>query len=289
MTSARPDLSIVVAVWREDGGLVDCLQALQPQLDDEVEVLVVANLDLDPGVMAAFGWARWVACSPVSLTPALWSRGIEQARGELVAVTTGHFAPADDWVAQIRAAARAHDAVGIGGAIDPPRRGGAAAWATYYMRYSNYFHIDTARRVGEIAADNAVYRRSALMRHWAAIAEGFWEPEFHGLVFAEGHHLVYEPAIRVTQAAAFPFGTFCRQRYEHGARFGASRVAGRGALTRALRVATAPAVPLVFLAKICRRALRRPRDLARFVTALPALAAFAGCWAAGEAVGYARG
>lgn len=282
----RPDLSVVVAVWNDTEGLDGCLAALSTQLDDGIEVLVSGNIRVEPEVRASFEWATWLDHPADSLVPVLWSLGIERSRGDRVALTTSHFAPRDDWVAEIRGAVTRLDAVAIGGAIDPPVSGGPVAWATYYLRYSNYFHLDSEQIVGEIAGDNAVYRRDALERHWAVIADGFWEPDFHRVIRAEGHDLIYAPTIRVRQIASSGISSFCRQRFHHGTQFGSARVRGRSALERAARLATAPAVPVVFLAKICARALRRPRDLARFLGALPVLAAFILCWAIGEARGY---
>lgn len=287
--ATRPDLSVVVAVWGDTAGLARCLEALAPQVDERVEVRIVSNVEVHEELRARHPWALWLRAGDDALVPVLWFRGIEPSRGDLVALTTAHFEPRSDWIARIRDAARRDAAVGIGGAIDAPRGQGPVAWATYFLRYSNYFHIVDEGVVGEIAGDNAAYRRDALERHRDVIADGFWEPDFHRVVLREGHHLLYVPEIRVTQIASHGFGTFCRQRFHHGTQFGSARVKGRGSLERALRLASVPAVPVVFLAKICARAVRRPRALAKFVQALPVLTAFVLCWTVGEARGYWKG
>lgn len=286
---ADPTLSVVVAVWNETTGLEDCLRAFLEQADAETEVLVAANLDQPVGTTVADGRTRWIRGSDDALVPQLWSSGMAAAAGEVVAVTTSHFRPESGWLRAVRAAHRRSRAAGIGGAIEPPRAGGAIAWATYFLRYSNYFGWDAERTVTDIPGDNASYKRDSLEAHWPAIAGGFWEPDFHARILAEGEELRFVPDIRMRQHAAYDFVSFCRQRLHHGRHFGSERTRGRSALVRALRVVSAPLIPAVFLAKIGMRVARNGRDYGPFVRSFPVLATFVLAWVAGEVSGYWRG
>ena len=75
------------------------------------------------------------------------------------------------------------------------------------------------------------------------------------------------------------------QRFRHAVRFGRSRGREMSAPRRALQVAIAPAVPLIFGSKIVRAALHQPGFRQPLVRSLPYLALFLHAWAAGELVG----
>jgi hypothetical protein len=279
------ELSIIVAVWKDAAGLERCLAAFLEQLDDACELIVAAGVEL-PAAPPSDLRVRWLRLPETLLIPELWSRGMEPAEGRHVAITTAHFEPAPNWVRAVRSAHARLDAVGIGGPIDAPRGGSAKDWATYFLRYSSTFHLAGERSVLDIHGDNASYDTAALRHHWAAIARGFWEPNFHRLVLAEGRTLAWVPAMRVTQRASYPFGAFCRQRLLHGREFGSSRVRGNGLGVRLVRLLLSPLIPFVFLTKITGRVLKSRRDVPAYLYSFPVLFAFVLVWAFGEAWGY---
>jgi hypothetical protein len=92
--------------------------------------------------------------------------------------------------------------------------------------------------------------------------------------------------MRVAQRTSFGFRRFLGQRFEHGRRFGRTRLRGRGTAARVLHVLASPLVPAILLGRISGRVLRGGRDHARFVAALPILVCFILAGAAGEAAGY---
>lgn len=280
------DLSIVIAAWPDMRGLGGCLESILAQRDTAVEVLVASSGSVEPELVRRFAGVNWLLGGPDRLIPQLWSLGIGNARGAIVATATAHCIPADDWIARMRAAHARLDAAGIGGPINAPRGGSAVEWATYFLRYSNYFNYRREQKVHEIAADNASYKREGLDVHREAISQGFWEPEFHQLLFAEGKTLAFVPEIRVRLATSFGFGRFCAQRLHHGRQFGATRVREASAALRMIRIVSSPLIPAVLLAKVFARVLRSRRDLAPFFLSLPVLLAFVLAWTAGEAWGY---
>ncbi len=128
------------------------------------------------------------------------------------------------------------------------------------------------------------YRSDALRRHDDLVREGFWEVEFHHRFERDGDVLRIEPDAIATLAGPVAFGRLLRRRFRHAREFGATRVRRHGA-SRLRLVAAAPAVPVILLARIRRRARAEPRGRRSFRRALPRLLLLTAAWAAGEAVG----
>lgn len=279
-------VSVVVAAWPDTTGLAECLGSLQPQAGDGVQIFVASPASPSADFMRNFPAVRWLAANPAALIPRLWSSGMAVATGEVVAITTAHFVPAADWIAQIRAAHGRLDSAGIAGPIDPPRGGGPGDWATFFLRYSTAFVHDHEQSVHDLIGDNAAYRRADLQRHWESIRAGFWEPKFHQLVLAEGRKLTFVPEMRITQKHSFGIARFCSQRMHHGRQYGGDRMRGKSALYRTLGVLLSPLIPLVLLAKIVGRVTHRPAYVLPFLGSLPVLLLFICSWALGELRGY---
>jgi hypothetical protein len=140
--------------------------------------------------------------------------------------------------------------------------------------------------VPDIAADNASYGRAELAAHAAALPAGFWEPEFHRLVLAEGRTLRFDPALAVRMTCSFGLAPFCRQRLHHGHRYGADRMAHASFGRRLAGLLTAPLIPAVLMARLASRALSAGRHRGRLLACLPVLLLFVLCWTAGEVWGY---
>lgn len=249
---------------------------------------VIAALTVDPPteLLTRFDWVQWLDPAGDALIPNLWSKGMAVASGEIVAITIAHFVPASDWLEQIRQAHRRLNSAGIGGPIDPPRGGNAVDWATYFLRYSNYFKYEREQTVTDIPGDNASYKREAITAHWESISEGFWEPEFHRLVLAAGRSLTFVPEIRVTQRASFGIRRFCAQRLSHGRHFGRDRMRSKSLIFPLAGLVAAPLIPVMLLGKIVRRLIRKPSYLGPFLASLPVVLLFIISWALGEAWGY---
>jgi hypothetical protein len=289
MTETSLSVSVVVAAWPDATGLADCLGSLRPQAGEGVQIFVVSPAAAPADFARHFPAVRWLTADPAALIPRLWSLGMAAATGEVVAITTAHFVPAADWIAQIRAAYQRLDSAGIAGPIDPPLGGSLGDWATYFLRYSTAFIYDREQSVHDLIGDNAAYRRSDLQRHGESIRAGFWEPEFHRLVLAEGRKLTFVPEMRITQKHSFGIARFCSQRLHHGRQYGGDRMRGKSALYRAAGIMLSPLIPLVLLAKIMGRLSHRPAYVPPFLASLPVLLFFLCSWALGELQGYLGG
>ena len=197
-------LSVVIAVQMAQQNLPEIVRRLACERHPEVEFLVCyADADPDvPRLLANQGNIRVLPGLPGSLIPHLWRDGILAARHETVAITTAHCIPDENWL-QCLLQADLQGVAGIGGVIENHANSDAKGWAIFLLRYIAYAPPQAARRVEEIAADNALYRRTDILGHQDLLRKGFWEPSFHARFRAAGLSLVLEPRLRAVVAGLF--------------------------------------------------------------------------------------
>jgi len=215
--------------------------------------------------------------------------GIAQARGRVVALTTGHAAVTPAW-ARALISPFAGPVGGVGGPLELATESGLVDWAIFYLRYSPYLSSkwpDGPVRE-EIAGDNAAYLLADLRRHASALRQGFWEFEFHQLLRAEGRTLWAAHAARANFGPSYRLSTFLRHRFRHGRLFAKTRIQ-QGTRSRLALVAGAPIVPLLLAWRAARRVGGDRHHLVRFAASLPLFLLMAGTWAAGEASGALAG
>lgn len=280
-------LSVIVAVQHAQQNLTEILRALDCVHHPEVEFLFCYT-DADPDVpslLAEERAIRLVRGAPGSLIPQLWRDGILAAQGEYVAMTTAHCIPGEGWLQRLEQADWGGLA-GIGGVIENHPESTARDWAVYLLRYVAFAPPQIARRVEEIAADNAVYRRALIQQHEDLMQEGFWEPSFHARFRAAGFRLMLNPGLRVIHCNRYTSGQFFGQRFAHGRAFGLARASALPLLKRMLLVLLSPVLPVIFLRKIVRAARRNPHIRSQLPRALPWLLFFLLGWGLGEARAY---
>ncbi|MEP7199453.1 MAG: hypothetical protein ABI874_06520 [Chloroflexota bacterium] len=287
---SEPDLSIIIAASDASHAIADCLRALEPQVAArDVELCVVASDAADARIVREqFPRVTLIASEPSRLIPELWGLGVARAQGRIIALTVATCVPDAQWVAEIlRAHGEYHTA--IGGAIENAPGGSLVDWAVYFVRYTPYMQPLTVGPL-EVPGDNGTYKRAAIADQMEWIAQhGFWEREVNERLRAQMRSLWGDPRIVVYCQKPFTFGGFTRQRFAHGVIFGRMRAAKLTRRQRLIRIATAPAIPLVFLARITRNVFRKKRNRAQFIISLPLTIWFLLCWATGEFVGLVRG
>lgn len=284
------DLSVVVAGIDAAHSIASCLQRLERAcVGLRTELLVIsASADdtaeqIESSGVAAKSWRF----PPGTLAPQLWAAGYRQARGRVVAFTTGHCLVSPDWARALVDAIEA-GAAAAGGPLVIAAGARRLDWAVFYLRYSAFTPetLGAGRIAGEIAGDNAAYRRAALDRHADALARGFWEIDVHKWLRADGGWLVAVPSAVIEIGRSFSARTILRHRFLHGQHSGA----GRRAMHASWRLTLAsPAVPLVLAVRAARRVWQIPADRRRFVAALPWFLVLAAAWAAGEGWGAVKG
>ncbi|MEZ5499971.1 MAG: hypothetical protein R3E77_11160 [Steroidobacteraceae bacterium] len=280
-------LSVIVAVEQAVDNLQALLSRLGPSGRPEVEVLlcIARGPDYERVAAADLANSRLIEGCSGARIPELWRDGIIAAASPRVALLTAHCPPHDDWLAEAMQLPVDARTVGIGGYFVNAAEGDALSWGIFLQRYRDYAQAIDAIDVGEIAADNAVYWRPAILQSDDLLREGFWEPDFHRRFRAAGCRLARSSRIRVEHRNVYTGSQFMAQRFAHGRQFGASRARQSGALRRAVLLASSPLIPLVVYFKILRGAMR-----ARLLREAPALAllwlaAFCIAWGGGEALG----
>ena len=291
MTTNTSKISVVVASHNAVATIDHCLSALVAQRQDsDAEILVVDNstdgtADL---VRRRFPDLKLILQTPFALIPELWRVGILQSTGDIVAITTGHFIPAKEWLSEIL---KAHEASvpAVGGAIENDDCTRVVDWALYFCRYAPYMLPFREGFVPEIAGDNASYKREYIDRFQHAWRDGFWEPAVHRELKNAGFRLLLSPLIIVHHQRSFDFLGFMKQRFQHGIQFGRERAARFSVSKRMLYIVLSPAIPFIFLARITREVANKQRHQARLLQAIPLLLLFLSAWAVGELFGYLRG
>jgi hypothetical protein len=279
-------LSIVVGVQHAQENVAQIVHAIEPALHPEVELLfchTAADPDV-PALVGAQGHVRVIPGPAGSLIPHLWRDGILAARGERVATTTAHCIPAVAWVDALIAADL--DNAAVGGTIENDPNADAKARAIFLLRYSAFAPPEVKRDVRELAADNAVYRRSDLLRHQDLLQLGFWEPSFHNRFRGEGIRLALDPILQVIHRNRYSAREFIAQRFAHGQEFGLTRARTQSFLQRLLLVLLAPGIFPVLMNRIVSASRRKPELRKQLKSAWIWLAIFTLAWAAGETSGY---
>ena len=218
----------------------------------------------------------------------LRSRGIDAARGRIVALTEDHGIPVPQWCAEIIAAHEQPFAC-IGGAlenaIDRPLN-----WAVYFCDFIRY---QNPLVEGEscLASDaNVSYKRSALLAIRSVWEERFYEPSVHQALQARAEKLALNPRMILNQSRqGLRFPMALKERFVWGRSYGASRGRLAGIRCRIFWIFCAPALPLVILTRMTVIAIKKRRTLRHFFKALPVTAALTIGWVCGEVAGYITG
>jgi len=285
----KPKISIIVASHNAHGNVVRCLEAIERSASRrKAEVIVVdgANDGTDEIIHRQYPNVTLVRSGKDRLIPHLWETGINCSQGDVVALTTGHFVPAKNWIDEILTAHEGPYA-GVGGAIENDPQGGLVSWAIYFCRYSPYILPFIAHDVNDFAADNGSYKREALDACRPGRRNGFWETFIHGDLRRTGARLLLSPDIVVYHGQSFTILEFICQRFRHGRQFGSERAQSISVSRRVALLLMSPLIPVILLWRITRRVMIRKRLLRKYVSAFPLLILFLLSWSLGELTGYA--
>ncbi|NUN67331.1 glycosyltransferase (plasmid) [Pseudanabaena biceps] len=288
--SQTPILSIVIGAQNAHSTITPCLQSLLEQVKDlAIEILVVDDsTDGTTEIVAnQFPTVRLIRSETQRLVPHLWGVGIQQAKSPIIAITTAHCIPSEQWIDSILETANSEKtSAGFGGAILPPDLFSLKDWAVYFTRYSAFIPPVIAGIAPEIAGDNAAYRKVALEKCWKNSDQGFWETLFHHELRQQGETLNLSPTIEVRLGETDNPWYFCQSRFRHGYHYGSTRPETSG-LGRLIRIIAAPALmPFLIMRIGIRIAKQRPDWLLIYTLALPWLVTFLSAWSLGEVKGY---
>jgi hypothetical protein len=181
-----PELSIVLAsshAWPEAERTLRAL--LEGDADVDFELILCSGSTPPP---ATFGDRRLsVIVAPGESVFALRARGIERARGEIVAITEDHCIPAPDWAAALVSAhARHPEAVALSGAVANGAIESAWDWANFLMTFAEHMPpLDGAAAKRAPSVANGSFKR-APVGATAALTPGWVELELMPRLVAAG-------------------------------------------------------------------------------------------------------
>jgi hypothetical protein len=276
-------VSVVVGASEPGPSLEACLTALEPQLDEHVEVLVCEARRSPSELRERFAWARFVEQAG-AVVPELWREGIDRSGNEIVALTIAQMEPAPDWIATIRLEQQRAGAVG--GAIEPGSRLRISDWAEYFCRYARDMLPFDARENLDLPGDNAAYRRGLLEQNRELYRDGFWEPDVHRKLRTDGVLCWHSPTLVVRQGRSFGWRAFVRQRLHHGRAYGQQRGVRFSQARNVAGVLGSPLVPFLMTMRVLRQVAKRRRLRLRALAAVPMMFLFNLAWACAEARGH---
>jgi hypothetical protein len=282
-SDTRKKISVVIGSSAPAESLEACLAALEPQLADDVEVLVEEALASPSALRERFPWARYSE-RPAALVPELWRDGIDAASGQIVALTIAPMVPAPDWIARLRALHGEYDAVA--GAIDPGERLRPSEWAEYFCRYARELRPFQGHDTVDLPGDNASYKRELLETVRDSYRDGFWEPVVHRRLQANGVRLRQEPSLVVFMGRSAGARAFTAQRLAHGRRYGHQRGLHFSTARNLAGALGSPLVPFLMSWRVLSRVLQRRRYRLRALAVLPLIFWFNLVWASAEARGH---
>jgi len=297
MVQARPGpaLSVVIVSFNRRLDLLErCLRAVIAQdVSNGMEVIVVRDRhsgDADHAVTVArqFPHVTWLEARDGTV-PQMRRLGVAESRGDVVALIEDDCIVAADWTtAIIRAHAGPH--VAVGGAVEPGTYRSSLDWAAYFCDYARFMLPFARREASVLPGNNVSYKRQVVPELLEMTErEGLQETFVHEAWQRQRKPMLADPRIVVRDEHTWRIADVSRVPFHHARAF-AGRRAQRWGLEQKLAFAVATAaLPLVHVARVLLRVLTRRRAILPLAGALPWVALFGLCWAAGECVGYACG
>lgn len=266
-----PPISVVVASKVGAPFIQQCLESIRREaVALEAEVLVVVN---EPSYAARvaeeFPWTRVVLDPSLSKVPAMRRRGVEEARGDLVAIIEEHCSAGEDWLHQSISALSSGPQVAAGGAISDYGYARVRDWVVYFCEYNGSLPPAPRGETGHLNDANIVYRRSVLLEHLPLLDEGYWPMTLHPVLLAKGMTLRSVPEMVVYHRGPFNFGYYLHQRFLFSKAFTGVRARTRPVHWRAAYLLGAPLMPLLLLARMTRTVVRKGHRVPQFLRALP--------------------
>ncbi len=264
------------------------LEALAGQEGCELfETVVVADPQLAglPAVVEAFPGVRLVANEGQRTPLELAGRAVRETSGDVVLLTEDHCVPDPGWVAALLAAL-APGRAAAGGCVAVASGATALDWAFYFVDYFRYAEPLAEGPSPSLTVCNVAYRRRDLDQ----IAET-WRELFHETAVNEAlgrrfGQLWLTPRARVTVHRHPTLRDALYERYAFGRLYGGTRL---GFVSRARALAytvLAPALPVLLLGRMAKKALPSAALRRPFLRALGHLTLLVLAWTWGEWLGY---
>ncbi len=304
-----PDLSVVVAIVGDTTSpradvahLTENLQRLTSgQIDPPSIEVIVPYLNHVDGIEALSNVFPQVVFLPVNDIDmsayqgggrehhdVIRARGMQIAKGRLVALLEDCALPAENWA---RAVVDAHesDFAGIGGAIENSVDR-ALNWSVYFCDFGRYQN-PLPPGPSDFASDaNTSYKAADL-----ALIAPVWEKSFREVVVNEalkqkGRTVALDPSIIVNQnRKGLSLGDALQERFVWGQSYAATRNVSLSFPKRLFYAALSPILPALLFFRHASTAQSRKNNFGAFMRAAPLTVLLLMSWSFGEAIGYLVG
>jgi GT2 family glycosyltransferase len=213
-----PTLSVIIAAYQAEPFLGACLQSLHTQSTNHVfEVILVLSGDDGTCVTEAeYGEVRVLRSARRMYCGEARNRGIEMARGRLIAFLDADCSVLPDWVEKVIEAHEDRHLL-IGGVIFNGAQHDILAWAYYFCEFSLWFPgIEGKAEVDETAGCCLSMKREAFDR-FGPFLEGTYcsDSAFQWKMNRAGHRVLLCPSIRVYHSASHCLASFLEHIVEH--------------------------------------------------------------------------
>ena len=215
--SERITLSVVLATIEPWPDLANCLAVLEPQVAAVGGEIIVGDGHgeaLDAAKASSSERLRWIRVPGASVFE-LRARGVEQARGEIIAMTEDHVIVGADWCAQILDAfARHPDADVVSGPVLNGSTDKLMDWANFLHTFGAFYppvNRQQDERCPPVA--NIAFRREAIGP--GPIRAGWLELELNPRLFEQGRVHVSD-SLTVTHVQSHGFWLTMRAHFDNG-------------------------------------------------------------------------
>ena len=285
-----PACAIIIPHYNDPDRLARCLEALAPQVEGEVEVVVADNgSEMPPdAVLARFPFARMVH-EPESGAGLARNRGVAESTAPVLLFIDADCLPAPDWVATGHRIARAGHV--IGGRVDvfhetpPPRSGAEAFEDVFAFRMRDYLERDAFLGSGNLALFRDTFEAVGGFR--PAVSE---DKEWSQRAAASGMVLGYEDGFVVAHPSRSDWAALRRKwRRLTEESFALHVQRGGGRLAWALRGLAMPASAVVHTARFFRQADMSHGERGRGIITLHKLRWLRMVWMLGQSLSASGG
>ncbi len=289
----EPDvrLSIVVAAthpWPEIGVCVEALYEQACAVNAEIIIVDRCGHGLPEDAATRFPAIRWLKRPNLSIYQ-LRAGGLQESRGEIVAITEDHCRPAPDWCRRILEAHAAHpDAAMVGGALENGSRETAVSWASYLLGNGGAMPPVESRYQDRTALQaNTSYKRAFLPSDVPAL--GYMEFLHNRELARRGALLLADDRVVVEHVQPFSLRQACSAHYHAGRSVGGFRRERIGGAERLLRIGVCFSMPLLYWLRTGLTVGLKRRYLGWLVVSTPAMLVLTTCRSAGTLMGLLAG
>lgn len=194
------DFSVIIPCYNSKQTILACLESLYHQDEAPGEIILVDSSEDDTieMVLQHYPEVRWFRFPHRAFPGPARNKGVEMAKGEIIAFIDADCIAAPDWTARIAAQHAAGHQI-VGGAVELGNPNSALAWAGYLIEFREFLPMGPAHPVMHVPTCNISYRRN-LIEEYGGFPNAYYPQEdllFNHLLYRNGFAVWFDPMIRV--------------------------------------------------------------------------------------------